>query len=680
MNNYIKKFSNLLKGEDRSVASVLMRKSSSLARLLSGGDLSAIKTTINKNLAVMNEEDLVVPNVRPKDQHGNTGKIYRPAVAQLPMLWRKYVLPSGSVPAPATIEHDQPELIPGLTALIRAKNEQANTYECISRVSQFVDQVIFVDNNSTDATFVEAQRAQQKKFNTRIYQYNIDVPRLGADHAAAVAARSANTLATYYNFCLSKVATQNVIKWDADFVAIDANLRLMIEQFDLRTRADCFTLWCGGASIWTDGQRFWHETESRHNEFRCHSKLHGMHWVDLPEWEEVDQAYLYMSQKLTFLKPVYAEIVKIDPELYARRGINLNDKRDRDRFEAIEYFKQHASLPSDRFVEIDGLDQASLSQLSLSAWEIEAADYMKTKYNAVPEIISRATGEKIVPAETLPQPTLGVFCISHKGNYARQDMIRHALKPQFDKLRIPFYFVVGDPTRSSHLSGDTLFVNWYDNYEGLAGKVCAVCRYFADHMNLEFMLKIDDDVVLSAERLINESYWEHDYYGGAVAGGSETVVNWHQGKCQNHQLDQLLHSFAQSSRWYGGGYGYFLSKKAASVIAENEEEMRSSLYEDCAVADVLGKHGLFDAGSMPVFGMMDYPKWEQAGRPVDIIGVTDCPAEAYWEVANLFDATGIESNFNRIYYINTDWYNWDEYWKNLRKKKAANGAEGRISR
>ena len=112
---------------------------------------------------------------------------------------------------------------PGITAMIRVKNEESNIADCIASVMPCVDEVLIIDNGSTDSTVsrVEAM-LQSRGFSKplRLLSYPFPVARCGAEHGETEE-HSVHSLAYYYNWCLSQCSTSHVIKWDADMRVIN---------------------------------------------------------------------------------------------------------------------------------------------------------------------------------------------------------------------------------------------------------------------------------------------------------------------------------------------------------------------------------------------------------------------------------------------------------------------------
>ena len=104
------------------------------------------------------------------------------------------------------------KLKPGISLIIRAKNEEYNIKHCIETVVDLVDEIIFVDNNSTDNTYNLVKEYCNKYSNIKLYQYNISVSKVGVEHTKAIKEDNKNTLGTFYNWCLSKATRYNVFK------------------------------------------------------------------------------------------------------------------------------------------------------------------------------------------------------------------------------------------------------------------------------------------------------------------------------------------------------------------------------------------------------------------------------------------------------------------------------------
>jgi glycosyltransferase involved in cell wall biosynthesis len=192
-------------------------------------------------------------------------------------------------------------LEPGLSFIIRSKNEEENTLNCLESLKPIYEnndkiEIIFVDNMSTDNTLSIAEKFSEKYSNVKTYSYDHVVPRCGSEHQESVLNMCSNTLATYYNWCLNKATKYNVIKWDGDFVANLNNLKTMIKEYDLENRSDHFALWCTGETIFINEDQYYKKKDSFYDEFRVFSKINGFVWENTPDGKCETSSIEYMTK------------------------------------------------------------------------------------------------------------------------------------------------------------------------------------------------------------------------------------------------------------------------------------------------------------------------------------------------------------------------------------------------
>lgn len=222
-------------------------------------------------------------------------------------------------------------LKPGISFIIRAKNEEDNIKNCIMSIIDIADEIIFVDNQSTDKTLSIVQNLADKYTRIRVFEYKIKIPRCGDEQKHQVEIHSKNTIANYYNWCLAKATRYNIIKWDADCIANRSNLLKMVDTFHLHTRSDKFSLWFTGETLFVDSKNnYYINTKSFYDEFRCYSKLNGFHWVDIEKWEAPFGKYIESSVHERFDPPCFYEIksVKKNELSSSRTGGKPLDSRD----------------------------------------------------------------------------------------------------------------------------------------------------------------------------------------------------------------------------------------------------------------------------------------------------------------------------------------------------------------
>jgi len=112
-----------------------------------------------------------------------------------------------------------------LSALVRARNEEEFLFPSVSSIADIVEEIVIVDNMSTDRTpqIIEAlQRAYPDKVFS--YRYPFKLARAGNDNAAALAEQgpsSPSLLANHMNWSVKKCSKPYVLKWDGDMIATE---------------------------------------------------------------------------------------------------------------------------------------------------------------------------------------------------------------------------------------------------------------------------------------------------------------------------------------------------------------------------------------------------------------------------------------------------------------------------
>jgi glycosyltransferase involved in cell wall biosynthesis len=111
--------------------------------------------------------------------------------------------------------------------MVRVKNEEEFLRPAVESIVDLVDEVVVVDNLSTDRTPAivdELRRAYPRKITAHVYPYEVrrigyETIELGRRPAGVT---SPHHSATFYNFCLRRCRFEYVLKWDGDMIATPA--------------------------------------------------------------------------------------------------------------------------------------------------------------------------------------------------------------------------------------------------------------------------------------------------------------------------------------------------------------------------------------------------------------------------------------------------------------------------
>lgn len=188
---------------------------------------------------------------------------------------------------------------------------------------------------------------------------------------------------------------------------------------------------------------------------------------------------------------------------------------------------------------------------------------------------------------------LVVLVVSCKKNRHKQQAIRETWARDARLANIDICFVEGHPEQSEALLiDDRLIVPAPDIYEYLSHKiwhaVSAALRIFdADHY-----LKLDDDCMLNVQKLLEFAYEDHDYIGSDINLGSRTAFDWHSVAVFNKQLAGLIFEIEPEQTWFDGQGGYFLSRKAAGIMASTPLTQYQHMLEDYATGRLMSANGL----------------------------------------------------------------------------------------
>lgn len=153
-------------------------------------------------------------------------------------------------------------------------------------------------------------------------------------------------------------------------------------------------------------------------------------------------------------------------------------------------------------------------------------------------------------------------------------------------------FLLGADTTVPLRQGDELRLPCPDPYDTLPQRTRWFCRWALDNTDCEYLFKCDDDTYIAIDRFLAVDLGGRDYVGFDLGG------------------------FAS------GGAGYFLSRRAAQIIADElTEEMGA---EDVLVGQKLAAHGITisgDARLLPWRGSGEFPTSGNENVTIHGIGI-----------------------------------------------------------
>ena len=233
----------------------------------------------------------------------------------------------------------------GISLIIRAKNEEDNIKNCIESVIDLVDEIVFVDNNSTDNTYKLVEEYSKIYNKIKLYKYNINVSKAGIEHSKAIKNSNKNTLGTFYNWCLSKATKYNVFKWDADFICIRNNFIQLVNIYNLNTRSDKFAIWFTGKTIFENNNNYYINDNSFYNEYRIFSYKNDFKWYDgdICEYTEPYLSKCYQHKKYKYIYPLFYEVKRTSIDEFKERS-SLIDSRDINDYNILNQLKKNDLL------------------------------------------------------------------------------------------------------------------------------------------------------------------------------------------------------------------------------------------------------------------------------------------------------------------------------------------------
>lgn len=169
--------------------------------------------------------------------------------------------------------------IPGLSAMLRVKNEESIIEASILSIIDFVDEVRVIDNNSSDNTRNIVEKLKQD-FPTKIFlsHYPFTVTRNGREFAN-IPENSIVSLAYYYNWCKSLCQYSHVLKWDADMVVPETSRHLWQKMHNWSTQLNNVIIRPNGKLVIIDHQKVFRDSGILYQEPRIYPNTEDFYFV-----------------------------------------------------------------------------------------------------------------------------------------------------------------------------------------------------------------------------------------------------------------------------------------------------------------------------------------------------------------------------------------------------------------
>lgn len=105
----------------------------------------------------------------------------------------------------------------GVSALIRAKNEEKNIEMVVDSIAGLFSEIIIIDNGSTDQTKAKIESLQKKYNNIKYFSYPFTLKKCGAENSD-VDGNSVYSITHFSNWSIYQCSYSYIMKWDADMV------------------------------------------------------------------------------------------------------------------------------------------------------------------------------------------------------------------------------------------------------------------------------------------------------------------------------------------------------------------------------------------------------------------------------------------------------------------------------
>jgi glycosyltransferase involved in cell wall biosynthesis len=230
----------------------------------------------------------------------------------------------------------------GCSALLRVKNEEKTIRASIISIIDIVDEIVYIDNKSTDETVSIVENIEQNHINgskIKIYQYPFDVAKCGEEHRQT-SPTSLSSLVYYYNWSKSKCNFNTILKWDGDMVlkpGLETSQHLKNELTTIGTSDSLRAYKLEATTIYVKDSSYFLSVKEKNQETRIFRNLNSNFFEKGWDWEVLK---LEKNTVVKALKQTKAfEIKYVDDDEFSHWSeMSFNSVRK------VREFRNHRSL------------------------------------------------------------------------------------------------------------------------------------------------------------------------------------------------------------------------------------------------------------------------------------------------------------------------------------------------
>ena len=203
----------------------------------------------------------------------------------------------------------------GISAMIRVKNEGSNIYNVLSSIKNCFDEIVVIDNNSSDNTIPEINRAARDfpslRTKLKIHHYKFEIAKCGIDNFME-AQSSPSSLASFYNYSLKKCNFSKICKWDGDMI-LPRSMEKLFQDFTQKVLATAassedstvFGVMKGITVYKGSNSKFYCRPSASEREARIFDNSPGVFFVKEILWEQLFSLHnieRVISEDITFVE------------------------------------------------------------------------------------------------------------------------------------------------------------------------------------------------------------------------------------------------------------------------------------------------------------------------------------------------------------------------------------------